>query len=1177
MKVSWPYQSLCDLVSRTTIRVDLLVIEQESDSLGGRMAQLSILTLGSLQIALNGASLTNFDSDKARGLLTYLAIESHRAHRRESLIGLFWPEYLERRARHTLSQVLFNVRQVIGDRKANQETTFLHVTHQTLQFNRSSNHWLDVNHLDIALSSDATTRLAQLEQRAALYRGQFLEGFSLGDSPAFEEWALMRREWVQRIALETLGRLVAGYARQNLYDKALHYAWRQLDLDPWREEAHRQVMRLLALSGQRTAALAQYETCRQTLREELNVEPEAETIALYDTIKTGNLAPSPTRLLPHASISTPTHNLPAQLTPLVGRAVELTDLRACLRGPTCRLITLVGPGGIGKTRLALEAVRPLVLDFDHGVFFVPLAPLQSPQAIVPAIAHTLGFTFSDKGGPQERQLLAYLRNKQRLLILDNAEHLIAPPPAASDGQETHTGERDLGISATVTRLLEAAPGVKILVTSRTRLSVLGEHIFPVRELAYPEQSHVRTEILQNMASVRLFIQSARRVRPDFALTERNIEAVSAICRCVQGSPLAILLAATWTATLSTTDIAAQLTSETADLDLLRTDWRNVPARHRSLRAVFEHSWRLLTDHQQVVMQALSVFRGGFTPDAALAVADATPHDLRQLVNVSFLRRESSGRYTVHELLRQFVAEKLELEEAAYIKTNEEHCTFYIAALRVWGEDLGSPRQLDTLAEMAIEINNARAAWHWTVAHRQITRLRQAMPGLRDFYFKQHRYQEAKAMCYAVVERLNALDKLKHLDTTLKPSIDDDEMRLIFSVLAWYRMYLAPEEAEHLLNELLAQLSQSGLQDTRPEEADILAPLWLYAPVNDEKVKQQYERSLALYQQLGNQSKAAYVLNSLGWVATHSANYAEAEQRFEQSLAISRDLGELWGMAHSLRGLSAALMRLGQTERSLSLLQQSLEIRRKIDHPGDIADGISSLGSRYFVLGKSEQAQTTLEQALALYNELGAFIGLTEQVLTATKIQLGQYQTAHKRAQTHLIQIRQSKDRLATCVCLYVLGWAEIALQDYVNAQRNLRESITICQTINERGELGQAYALMGYAMRGSGNLIQARQHFYNALHISAETGALYPLILGFPGIAGLMLDQDDLERAVELYAMAERFPFVINSCWFADVVGQAIAEAAASLAPEIIAAAQARGRARDMQATVKELLAELGD
>jgi DNA-binding SARP family transcriptional activator len=259
------------------------------------MARLELCLLGTFRATLDGAPITAFGYDKVRALLAYLAMESERPHQRERLAGLLWPERPESTARMNLSQALSYLRRALDDRSVNP--SFLDITPQTLQFDPASDHWLDAVAFTRALDACAKHGhaslesceecLERLEKAAALYQGPFLEGFSIPDSSAFEGWALLHRERLHRLAGETLGRLAAAYAARGEYERGLAHAWRQVELDPWREGAQRGLMRLLALSGQRGAALAQYEECRRLLAEELGVEPAAETTRLDEMIRDG--------------------------------------------------------------------------------------------------------------------------------------------------------------------------------------------------------------------------------------------------------------------------------------------------------------------------------------------------------------------------------------------------------------------------------------------------------------------------------------------------------------------------------------------------------------------------------------------------------------------------------------------------------------------------------------------------------------------------------------------------------------------------------------------------------------------------------------------------------------------------------------------------------------------------
>ena len=436
------------------------------------MNHLEISLLGPFRVTLDGEPVTRFRAYSAQALLAYLATHAGVAHRRETLAGLLWPDHSESVALQNLRQALRRLRTAIEDDKTTSPV--LHATRTTIALRPPTDpstgpaYWLDVDAFSETIATarghahrrleDCAPCMQRLEEATALYRGDFLQSFS-SSSALFEKWMVVERERLHVQALEALSALAACYEQREAYEQAIDCARRQVEMEGWRESAHRQWMRALALSGQRGAALAQYEACRRALRDELGVEPAPETAALYERIRDGEELRLPAR-----APATP-HNLPAQLTLFVGREALLADIAARLRDPNCRLLTLVGPGGCGKTRLAMEAAARELENYEHGVFFVSLSPLQSVDAIVPTIAQAIGLA-SYGGEDPRQQLLNYLRRKAMLLVLDNYEHLSAGVHAA-------------------TEILRVAPDVKILTTSRAGLNVPGEHLLHVPGMAYP--------------------------------------------------------------------------------------------------------------------------------------------------------------------------------------------------------------------------------------------------------------------------------------------------------------------------------------------------------------------------------------------------------------------------------------------------------------------------------------------------------------------------------------------------------------------------------------------------------------------------------------------------------------------------------------------------------------------
>jgi predicted ATPase/DNA-binding SARP family transcriptional activator len=1116
------------------------------------MARLSILLLGPFQVTLDGQPVTAFESDKVRALLAYLAVEADRPHRREKLAGLLWPDWPERSARTNLRGALSNLRATIGDRlPAGSEKgspSFLLVSQQTIQFNAGSDAAVDVLAFNQLLgdltSSDSPESMRRLEEAVALYRGAFLEGFSLPDSTAFEEWMLFEGERLQRLAVEALHTLGEWHAQQGQLELALPHAWRQVELDPWREGGHQQAMRLLAASGRRAEALAQYETCRRQLAETLGVEPSGETVALYKHIRDGTHETP----LPAPAPSTPRPNLPAQLTPFVGRAAELAQVRERLRDPACRLLTLTGAGGIGKTRLALEAAADRLHDYGHGAFHVRLAGVRSAEAIVPTIAQAIGFSFYEGGEPRQ-QLLQYLRQKRMLLIVDNYEHML-------DGVDV------------VADILHAAPGVTLLVTSRTRLGLQGEHLFPVGGLAYPEKGTYDIAEGQYDA-VDLFLAAARRACPGFVLAGQE-QHVARICRLVGGMPLGILLAAAWAEMLPSAEIADRIGE---GIDFLESDWRDVPERHRSIRAVFDHSWCLLGDREAEVFQALSVFSGGFTGQAAQHVAGATLGDLRALVNRSLLHRSSAGRYDLHELLRQYAAEKLAGSPAAADAARDRHSAYYAAALQRWGEDLKGSRQLAAVAEMDVEIDNARAAWDWAVARGRVDLLDQALDGLAGFCDWRARYAEAETALQTALE-------------SLQTASSSDALRLRVRVLAWQGLLTGQsgraEPANRLLEQSLALLEDPRLatEDTRPERAFALyCRGYAVHDVDREAAKGLCEASAALYEALGNRHGLARACKILAEAVTQLGDFGEGRRLVEGSLTHARALGDQRTVADCLQWLSFVTFLQGQAEKAARFAGESAGIYRSIGAQAELAYSLTMLAGSFFLQGQLAEARSQALAAVQAYEELGlrhAYSAMAKLWLGYSAWGSGDYKQARQEIDSALAMALETGWKRGVGHGHLVLGYISLVEGESELALKFLEESAACFQAIKQIDDYAWALASIGCAECGLDHLIQAQEHLFQGLRQSAQIGALFPVAFALPGIALLWARSGQVERAVELYGLASTIPLVRNARWFEDIAGRHIAAAAATLPPETVAAAQARGRARDLKATVAELLAELG-
>ncbi len=635
---------------------------------------------------------------------------------------------------------------------------------------------------------------------------------------------------------------------------------------------------------------------------------------------------------PLRSLSARLHNLPVQPTPFVGREKEVAQVLALLDNPACRLLTLVGPGGIGKTRLALQTAAEKVEDFSHGVYFVPLAALTSPEFLVSAIADALGFSFYSAGEPRE-QLFNYLREKKILLILDNFEHLVAGAGLVAD-------------------LLREAPEVKVVATSREALHLRGEWVFPLEGLERPQEEEEEVETYE---AVQLFVQGARRARPDFALSAEDRPAVARICRLVEGIPLGIELASSWVRGLSCKEIVREIER---GLNFLSSVWRDVPERHRSLRAVFDSSWVLLSEEERRVLVRLSVFRGGFRQEAAEEVAEAGAGFLAALVDRSLLRR-GEERYEMLEVVRQYAAEKLRMfgEEE---ERQERHGLYY---LRFLGErKMQLMGKKEVLEEIQRELGNVREAWRWAVERGRWEELGQAAESLGLFY-------EARSLFYEGEEAFRRAEE--GLRGILGRSAGQEAiLGRILAHHGWcYERLCCYQEARERFAESLPILHRAGdlegVAFATGHLGHVLYRLGEYGPA-----RQLLEESLAFSRQSGNLWHVARSLNNLGIVASTLGEHEEARRFYGESLALFRKVGDRRGAAKTLNNLGVVASTLKEFEEARRLYRESLEIFQELGNRRGSAFALMNLGYIAAELDEYADAEQLSLEGLAIFREIG---------------------------------------------------------------------------------------------------------------------------------------------------------------------------------------------------------------
>lgn len=664
---------------------------------------LQLRLLGRPEIIRAGVSVTAALSSKSQAILYYLAVAGPSGQPRSTLATLLWGDVTDNAARTNLRKALSNLREKVGD--------YLDLDGQAVAFKPDHPYWVDVTDFKANVGTDSPLlNVARLQAAVELYQGDFLTGYYVRNAPDFETWMLAEQARLRELFVQALQTLAAHYAERDELAKAMGYVRRLLNLEPWREESHRQLMLLLARDGQRSAALAQYELCVKVLAEELGVETGPETKAVYERIRAGDLSrgaekPESKGELSATSLS-PRHNLPLQPTSFIGRKQEVAEIRRLLvEEPACRLLTLIGPGGIGKTRLALAAAAEVKDSFPHGVHFAPLASVGEPEIIISALAEALHLTIQ-AGVKPKTELFNYLAEKQLLLVIDNLEHLLAGVGLLSE-------------------ILMATPQVKLLATSRERLNLQEEWSYLVQGLSFPKYASPDANF-ESYSAMRLFLERARRAEASFNLSEADLPHVIRLCQLVDGMPLALELAAPWVRSITCQEIVQEIERS---LDFLTTSLRNAPERHRSIKAVLEQTWQRLPEAEKAILCKLSVFQGGCLREAALQVTGATLTLLSSLVDKALLRRADSGRYELHELIRQFAAEQLRTTPGDEEVLQALHCAYYTAFLEDQAQALQTNQQKAALAALAADMDNIRAAWHYAVARRDVLALEKSALGL----------------------------------------------------------------------------------------------------------------------------------------------------------------------------------------------------------------------------------------------------------------------------------------------------------------------------------------------------------------------------------------------------------------------------------------------------------------
>jgi predicted ATPase/transcriptional regulator with XRE-family HTH domain len=616
-----------------------------------------------------------------------------------------------------------------------------------------------------------------------------------------------------------------------------------------------------------------------------------------------------------AQPSAPVTNLPRALTPFIGREPELAALSQLLQDPQCSLITIVGPGGIGKTRLAVEAARQSQERFPDGVWFVSLAPLNAPDLIVPTIAEAVGLKFLAPSN-QQAQLLRHLCHQKALLILDNAEHLLEGAGLLAD-------------------ILQACAGIKLLVTSRERLNLISEWTFDIMGLPVPVNE--QAEQFESYSSIALFLQSARRVRAGFELQAEERRWVQKICHIMEGTPLGIELSAAWVGLLSCEVIAREIER---NIDFLTVSMRDLPERHRSLRATLDHSWNLLNGDEQTILRRLSVFQGPFSRAAAEEICGANFVVLSALRNKTLLYRTEPGCFHLHELVRQYAEHKLAEDPGEQAGVKDRHARYYVQLLSEWEPALKGPQQLETLEEMAQMINNLRQAWQWMLTNGKFDQrlFHSSLFSLSFFY--EMRCRSMEAVNYFL-------------------------------------------EAAAFLKTNQAKFEQSDrIHDFNPVLGYVTTCLGLHQLIiyQHAKARDSLEEAIGLFANDPSNTERALAQTILAWIYYQQGKMNRSAELIKQSLASFQKEGNTWSYLAGSVNLAQAYVLSGNLTESEALYQEGFRLVAPGDYRLETFFKRVNAYLHYFKQGY-EKAEQLMHENLQLAYQIGSHRGIIAICLT----------------------------------------------------------------------------------------------------------------------------------------------------------------------------------------------------
>jgi predicted ATPase/DNA-binding SARP family transcriptional activator len=883
---------------------------------------LEIKVLGPASVCLHGEIVTGFSSQAAEILLYYLVCNPGQ-HARDTLAELLWSDRDRDQARANLRSSLSSLRAKVGDR--------LVTSRVSISFDHESQFELDSTQFEAQLIPliEQTRHVLTAEQAAAvadslkLYTGDFLADLRLPGRQALDEWLLLNRERYRRTAVRGLWLLIDHLRRHRDYAQGLHWAERLVAIDGLDERASVVFMDLALRCGQPQAARTRYQALRQQLTKALGLEPGQQPQALLGRAQTGSFPPP--------------LELPESTDEFVGRKADLDALAPFFTEDESRLLSLVGPGGIGKSRLASEAARQNNRlyrgQFLDGVHFVPLAGVDTVHGLLQALAQTFALQ-QTPAAALEDQVLNLLAEKEALLILDNFEQLL---PAGSDPAESAADLLDL--------LIGQAAGLHVIVTSRERLNIPAETVYEVSGLLDADDAHD------------LFIQRAAEAQPDFKVTSEERQVIARITTLLVGSPLAIGLAASWTASLSCTEIETQLIGS---LDLLQHPSAGPAEANQNLRTVFDASWALLSQTEQEALVGCSTFSGRFDLDAAAYILDVAAIDLRfvlgSLLDKSLLQAPHAGRFDFHPFIREFASQIAAKTPEQIERTASRHAEYFSQQLLTASQGLETADfriQLETLERAQTDI---RQAWYWLSHQRRFSALATIANPLFLYHDLKGDYHQGLRLFSTAIEQLsaseNSPENLRHHLAA---------RQAIFQMRLGHNQD-ARETLEHLIS--LPDVAES------PEAHGFLLRYLSEVLMN----LTDYPRSMALAQeavvlQTDQQQKLqlAHAHQQVGRAARF-LDWDQVRSSYQAALDLYRQMGYPPGILDSIGGLANTYARVQEFERAFELRLEALDMARSLGVRRSLVVALTNVGHQISLEKRAAQGDSVVDQAMPYFEE-----------------------------------------------------------------------------------------------------------------------------------------------------------------------------------------------------------------